>query len=293
VSAGVVDLGISGGEPMLRKDLPAIIGHAKKRGMTVGVGSNGTTLVPKTAQRLRALGLDRYQVSLDGSRAQHDALRRWPGLFDKAVLSIGIAREHDLRVHVCMTVHRLNVDELEALAEHVAALGVHRLNISRFVPTGRGTEALDLPDAAWRGVIQRCVELRDRMRGRLEVVSHLALQILADPEIAEMPSFVGCQAGIGQGCVTANGTVYPCVLLPIPVGNVRRAAFETIWRRSPVIQALQRRDSLEGACSHCAVRSRCGGCRAVAFAKTGNYLATDGRCWLPSEASLALEPKGA
>jgi AdoMet-dependent heme synthase len=96
-----------------------------------------------------------------------------------------------------------------------------------------------------------------------------------------MPAFVGCQAGRGQGCVTANGTILPCVLLPIPLGNIRTAPFADIWQSSPIVKVLQDRGNLEGKCGACSLRARCGGCRAVAYARTGNLFASDPRCWLP------------
>lgn len=284
VELGVLDLGISGGEPLLRKDLFVIVERARLRGLAVGVGSNGTTMTAANARRLAACGVGRWQVSLDGVGESHDALRRCPGLFDRVVAAIGTARDHGLRVHVCCTVNRLNVGELEDLAALVERLGVARLNVSRFVPTGRGTSELDVPLAVWHKVVRRTVRLRRRFAGRLEISTHLAQQVLVDPEAAEMPGFVGCQAGRGQGCVTARGDVYPCVLLPVVLGNVRRQRLADLWRTHPVIHALQDRSRLGGACGSCALRSRCGGCRAVAYARTGDFLAADERCWLPHTA---------
>jgi radical SAM protein with 4Fe4S-binding SPASM domain len=282
--AGVVDLGISGGEPLIRKDLLQIIRHAKYRGMSVGIGSNGAKLGHERANALAAAGLDRLQISLDGLEAAHDELRRWPGLFRRALVSIQVAQAAGLRVHVCCTINQLNVAQLDEFTRVVAALGVRRINFSRFVPTGRGDDRLDLDGKSWREVIRQCAGIRARHRPDLEVVSHLAQQILVDEEVAAMPGFIGCQAGQGQGCVTANGTVLPCVLLPIPLGNVRRQSFRDIWQNSPVVRVFQERASLGGKCGTCALKSRCGGCRAVAFAKTGDPFAADPRCWLTDPA---------
>lgn len=279
-AAGVVDLAISGGEPLLRKDLFDIIRHARAQGLSVGVGSNGSTLTARSAARLAELGVGRYQVSLDGLAHSHDTLRRWPGLFERVLRTIELARAAGLRTHVCCTINRLNFTELEDFTAFVAGLDVQRINWSRYVPTGRGAAGLDLTETEWHEAIRLCVQMRDRYKGRIEMVTHLAQQILVDPQVAAMPGFIGCQAGIGQGCVTANGTVLPCVLLPVPVGNVRDETFGEIWRTSPIIQALQARRSLKGACAGCFFKDRCGGCRAVALAKTGDYLATDERCWL-------------
>jgi AdoMet-dependent heme synthase len=279
--SGVVDFGISGGEPLIRRDVLDVVAHAKGRNMAVGVATNGAKLPEPVAQRLAELELNRLQVSLDGPPVAHDKLRRWPGLYERAVATIRTARRASLRVHVCCTINSFNVDQLEAFVESLLGLDVQRLNFSRYVPTGRGTDALDLPDSRWRSAIETCAALKARFSGQLEIVSHLAQQILVDEEVVEMPGFIGCQAGRGQGCVTANGTVLPCVLLPIPLGNIREAPFRDIWQSSPIVRLLQDRENLGGKCAGCPVRPRCGGCRAVAFAKTGDFLATDPRCWFP------------
>ncbi|MEY2422835.1 MAG: hypothetical protein QOI95_2902 [Acidimicrobiaceae bacterium] len=279
-AAGVVDLAISGGEPLLRGDIVRIVDRARARGLAVGVGSNGSRLSRATADRLAVSGINRFQVSLDGLPASHDTLRCWPGLFDRAVASIHTAVDAGLRVHVCCTITRLNFDELDAFCELITALPVQRINFSRYVPTGRGTDALDLTDAEWRPVVEHIIELRERYRGRLEIVGHLAQQILVDDVLADMPGFTGCQAGAGQGCVAANGDVYPCVLLPVPVGNVRTTSFSEIWRSAPLLTDLRDRNHLVGSCHTCSQRERCGGCRAVAFARTGDVFATDPRCWI-------------
>jgi radical SAM protein with 4Fe4S-binding SPASM domain len=286
VELGVMDLAVSGGEPLLRRDLFAVLDYVRQRGLSVGVGSNGTTMTAANGRRLASCGIGRWQVSLDGMGESHDSLRRCPGLFERVVDAIAIARDAGLRVHVCCTLNRLNRDEIGEVAALVAALGAHRLNISRFVPTGRGSHDLDLSPAEWRRAVEQCVRLREEYRGRLEVVSHLAQQILVTDEVRDVPGFIGCQAGRGQGCVTATGDVLPCVLLPVVIGNVRHERLARIWATSPVIQDLQDRSRLHGACGTCRQRSRCGGCRAVAYAKTGDYLERDERCWLPLAGSL-------
>jgi len=284
---GVVDLAVSGGEPLLRRDLFDIIMHATHRSLCVGVGSNGAYLSQRKAQRLAECGITRFQVSLDGPQPVHDALRRWPGLFSRVNRTIEVAKDASLKTHVCCTINRLNWQVLKPFTEYVSSLGVARLNFSRYVPTGRGTDALDLPPGGWRSVIYLCQQLKERYEGRLEIVSHLAQQIIVDQAVSEMPGFIGCQAGCGQGAVTANGTVQPCVLLPVAIGNIREQQFANIWKTSPVIKALQNRDNLEGMCSTCGYKSRCGGCRAVSYAKTGNYLDSDPRCWLPRSSTTS------
>jgi radical SAM protein with 4Fe4S-binding SPASM domain len=279
--AGVVDMAVSGGEPLLRSDLFRIIEHGVRLGISVGVGTNGTTISQDVAVRLRESGVHRLQVSVDGLPPEHDKLRCWPGLYQRALRAVAIARNVGLRVHVCCTITRMNAQDLEEFAERISAdTGVSRLNFSRYVPTGRGRDDLDLTEPEWRDVIYRCAQLRKHYKGRLEVVTHLAQSILVDDEVKPLPGFVGCQAGRGQGCVTADGAVFPCVLLPVSIGNVRECSFRKLWTESPIILELQRREGLKGVCGGCTWQARCGGCRAVAFARTGDYLSADPRCWL-------------
>ncbi len=280
--AGVIDVAFSGGEPLLRADLLRIACHARRLGIAVGVGTNGSPITRRVAEELAAAGVNRVQVSLDGLPESHDTLRCWPGLYERALKAIDTAKSAGLRVHACCTINRLNFCELEAFVDLVAGqVPVSRLNLSRYVPTGRGNEDLDLSPSEWKEVILLCARLRRQHRGTLDIVTHLAQTILVDEEVSPLPGFIGCQAGRGQGCVTADGTVLPCVLLPIPIGNVRERSFRALWMDSSVIRNLQDRECLYGPCGSCEWRARCGGCRAVAVAHGGDYLSSDPRCWLP------------
>lgn len=286
---GVFDVAISGGEPLTRRDLPELIRHATGLGLRVGLGSNGTTINPRMVARLVDCGLHRLQVSIDGLAATHDLARRWDGLFAKSQRAIEAGLAGGLRVHVCFTAHRLNFAELDAVIDQCVRWGVHQFNLSRFIPTGRGTVDLDLTNAHWRDLIIAFEKRRRELAGVLDFSTHLAQQVLVDPAAACMPGFAGCQAGRGQACITAQGDLTPCVMLPIPVGNIRRGSFEDIWARAPLIQALRDRDRLTGKCHDCAVRELCGGCRGVAYSYTGDAMASDPRCWLPDAAAKREE----
>lgn len=277
---GIVDLAISGGEPLLRDDILELIDYAVRLKFSVGIGSNGGNLSDLKIKEIAKSGINRLQISLDGFARTHDRLRNWPGLFYMAIGSIKNAIENGLRTHVCFTINKFNFSELEEFTSFAISLGIKRLNFSRYVPTGRGDGSLDLSNREWQYAIQRCNHLRKLNKNKVEIINHLSQQILFDDEVTDMPGFIGCQAGVGQGCITATGDIWPCVLLPISIGNIRERSFKDIWRSAEVIKILHNRKNLKGMCGKCTVKNRCGGCRAVAFSKTGDYLASDPRCWV-------------
>ena len=278
-SLGVFDMAFSGGEALVRGDIFALVAHATEHRIRVGLGSNGSTVNRRVVAQLRSAGLHRLQISIDGLEPTHDLARRWRGLFAKAERAIQIGLDGGLRVHVCFTAHRLNHTELAAVIDWCGEWGVHAFNLSRFIPTGRGTRALDLTTREWRDVTALFEAKRRELSNRMQFSTHLAQLVLADPELNCVPGFVGCQAAAGQACIGPEGEVSPCVMLPLIVGNIRERSFAEIWTKSPELIALRDRSRLEGRCNTCRLRAKCGGCRAVAYAYTGNPLASDPRCW--------------
>ncbi len=284
---GVFDLAFCGGEPLIRRDVFDLLAHAAERGITTGIGSNGWLVNDATLGRLVRARVQRLQISLDGLAANHDLIRRRSGLFARTVAAISASVASGLRTHVCFTVHRGNLADLEPVIDLCAGLGVHLFNLSQFVPVGRGERVRDLSVQAWRDVLALWARKRREYAGRMAFTSHLAQLALIDPQFAACRGFRGCQAGTGQGAITATGDVLPCVVLPTPVGNVRERSFAEIWTESPVLRRLRARENLRGLCGSCALRESCGGCRGVAWASTGDYLAEDPRCWLVDAARNA------
>jgi len=279
-SIGIFDIAISGGEPLVRKDIFEIIDYMTSLGIKVGIGSNGSTINSEKARELKRVKISRLQISIDGTEKVHDIARRWDGLFDRAKHSIEVSRQAGLDVNVCMTVHRLNYPELEEVINICANWGVKRFNMSRFIPTGRGDKSLDLHKDTWKELIFEFEELRKHYEGMIELSTHLSQCILVNPLLENIPGFIGCQAGIGQGCIGSTGDISPCVMLPLKIGNVRYNSFGEIWKSSDLINSLKKRSSIKGSCGLCRFKETCGGCRAVAYSYTGDVFETDQRCWL-------------
>lgn len=277
---GCFDLALSGGEPLLRPDIESLIAHAAGLGMKVGLGSNGWPVTAAKAQRLKSLGLARLQISLDGIGPTHDEIRGINGLYDRAIAAVEHSMAAGLTTHVCFTPHRRNLHQLEEAIDTAARMGVHLFNLSQFVPVGRGNQAMDLSAMEWRTVARLWAAKRREYEGHMRFTSHLAQMALVDPTLTACGGFRGCQAGVAQGCISPDGTVTPCVMLPVPVGNVREMPLRQIWDEAPELRQLRERQNLGGMCATCTVRDQCGGCRGVAFSYTGDFLAEDPHCWL-------------
>lgn len=281
---GVLDVAVSGGEPLVREDIFELLAYAIRLRIRVGVGSNGSPVTPTIVRQLKEVGVNRLQISIDGLEETHDRARRWPGLYQKSVRAIELGLAAGLHVHVCFTAHRMNHADLGKVIDCCAEWGVQRFNLSRFVPTGRGTSVLDLAPQEWRAVVGVYEAKRAEYGHRMQFTTHLAQLVLTEPELNCLDAFIGCQAGVGQGCIGPQGQVTPCVMLPIVVGRLRDMPLSEIWNTSPVIRALRERSNVKGQCQTCLHRAKCGGCRAVAYAYTGDYLAADPRCWNSPEA---------
>lgn len=276
---GVVDVAFSGGEPLLRRDLELLIMFARAQGMSTGTSTNGYALTRSRAQSLKKAGLDRLQVSLDGTREAHERVRG-PGSFGKAITAIERSVEAGLRTHICFTAMRSNAHLLPEMIEAALGLGVDGFNLSQFVPTGRGAleEGLDPHTAKW--LLQTWLEAKAKHPG-LHLTAHSSgLAALSPPEDACRG---GCQAGMSIGCITADGDVTSCVMLPLSLGNINERPLADIWSESETVATLKAR-SLKGICGSCSHRDTCGGCRASAWAVTGDLMAEDPYCWLVSGA---------
>lgn len=267
---------IAGGEPFLSPDLFRVLDLAAAAGFGTRILSNGTLVDAGVARDVAAHGCRTVQVSLDGGEAAHDALRG-RGAFRRALTGAHHLRDAGIDVTFSMTLSRANRGEIGAVFEVARGLA-RRVGVHRLVPCGRGAELAgqlltpeELQEAfaevlRWRA---RTPELEVPLRDPLwkPYLRHLCLDPWAD----------GCSAGQGGLCVDADGDVYPCRRMPLSIGNALRDELTDLWE-APLMARLRDRDALQGQCGRCALRWRCGGCRAVAWAVHGEALAEDPQC---------------
>lgn len=275
---------LSGGEPLLRRDLPDLVRVARGCGLLPVVGTNGTLLTAGLASRLADCGAAAVGLSLDSRRPErHDAFRGAPGAWLRTVDAARAARRAGLAVQLQVTALSWNVVEIPALMELALELGVSSFNVFFLVCTGRGQELTDLGPAQYEETLHLLRVAEMKYRGRMLVRPRCAphfRRVLAQTD-ASSPLLAAeagrCLAGREYLRITPEGDVTPCPYLPLSCGSVRRHSLAAIWEGAPVLQRL-RQPALAGRCGRCEYAALCGGCRARAYAARGDLMAEDPSC---------------
>jgi radical SAM protein with 4Fe4S-binding SPASM domain len=272
---------VTGGEPFLRGDIFRILGALRKRGFDLYVLTNGVLVDRECAGRLAELGVSGVQVSIEGPGEVHENIRG-RGSFAPALRGVTNLLGAGLGVTLNGTLSDMNADYFMDVVKLAVALGVRRLGFSRLVPSGRSRAMMDnaLP--------------KDRVRelyGEILSVNPRGLDIVTGDPVAAQASaqangdcgqtaLGGCAAGVSGLTLLPDGTVLPCRRLDVPIGNVRADSLREIWAASPVLEALRDRQRYTGRCRGCKRWAVCRGCRAIAYAHSGDFLADDPGCYI-------------
>ncbi len=267
----------TGGEPLLRDDIFELAEYAGKRGLPVGLPTNGILLTKRVAELMKKTGIYTACVDLDGASAEvHNSLR---GEFDLAVRAIKLCKEEGLRLQVNSVITKSNKDSMPSLLEFVQELGVDAWHVFFLVPTKGFPEDYMLSPEEYEEAL---VWLSQRRReAKMEIAATCAPQYLrffGEVVRGEWRVARGCSAGISFVFVSHLGNVYPCDHLPISAGNIRERDFKEIWENSEVFENLRDFDRLKGRCGACEYKNICGGCRARAYFHYGDYLEEDPGC---------------
>ena len=147
---------LSGGEPLLRPDIFELINYGSKKGLKMGLGSNGSLIDEAAARKLKEAGIATVSISLDSNiPAQHDEFRGVAGAWEKAVEACKALRKNNVLVQVNTTLTQQNynqIDDVMSLAENI---GVENFHLFFLVPTGRGTKLTDISPAKYEEMITK------------------------------------------------------------------------------------------------------------------------------------------
>jgi len=283
---------LTGGEPLLRRDILDIVRRAADRGLWVVVGTNGVKITENVAHRLKDAGARGLSLSLDAlDPDRHDRFRKVRGAWRNTVEGAAILHRTGLPFIVQTTAGSHNLGELDAIADFAHdRLAAKVWNLYFLVPTGRGQFVSDITPAQYDEVLAALYRIQRKYRGRMLVnakcAPHYIKTVLEHAGDETDPSPIrtysdgagGCPAGTHYMGIRPNGDVTPCPYLPVFAGNLRQAGLSELWATSPLFADIRRRSSLGGRCGSCEMNTQCGGCRARAFGMTGDLMAEDPLC---------------
>ena len=281
---------LTGGEPLLRRDILDIVRRASERGLWVVVGTNGVRITENVANHLAEAGARGLSLSLDAlDPDRHDRFRMVRGAWQNTVDGAGILNRTGLPFIVQTTAGSHNLDELEEIADfahdHLAA---KVWNLYFLVPTGRGQFVSDMTPAQYDKVLAALYRIQGKYQGRMLVnakcAPHYIKTVLESPEPEKHPIRTysggagGCPAGTHYLGIRPNGDVTPCPYLPVFAGSLRQTSLTDLWASSELFKGIRARGSLGGRCGECEMNAHCGGCRARAYGMTGDLMAEDPLC---------------
>ncbi len=279
---GVLQLGLSGGEPLVRKDLEDLAVHARSLGLYSTLVTSGLGLTRRRAERLRDAGLEHVQISIQDADAEVAERIAGVSSVKQKRAAAAIVKELGFAFSINVVLHRANLDRIGEIIELAAALGADRLELANTQYYGWGLEnrAALMPtrDQVVRAQAAAQAAMA-RYRGEMQILFVLPDYFERYPK--------PCYGGWGKLylVVAPDGKVLPChgatQITTLSFDNARDRSLEWIWQESPAFQAFRGDGWMREPCRGCPRKAvDFGGCRCQAFALTGRADNTDPVCTL-------------
>ena len=297
---GIGLLVFDGGEPLMREDFFQIAEYASGKGITTGIGSNGTMIDTATAGRLVSAGIRYASISIDGADADtHDAFRGEAGNFNKALEGASACKQAGLPFQFNTVLRKKTIPQVSDIFRLATDYGAYGVELFDLLLAGRAKrecqdEVLTIQErqnlVEWLAEVQIDYPLPIEtpslpmypLMVKLNVDKGICPKHIPMEELVRMAYYGrGCAAGRPRGylVIRNNGELNPCIFLQVSLGNVKEKSIRQIWQESPILAQLRSRELLKGECGRCQYRDICAGCRARAYVETGDMLATDPGCW--------------
>lgn len=297
---------LTGGDPLMRRDVFEIAAHASAQGLRVALTPTATALTTRARMReAREVGVRRVAFSLDAPEAAlHDRFRGFAGSFERTLAGIEAARQAGLSIQVNTTVCILNANVIERMVPLLGALGAVQWSVFFLVPTGRGRHLTMLSAAGHEHLLGWLDDMRAELPFDLKITAapqhrRIAMQRAGGGRLAgagyrfadglRRPA-KGVNDGRGFMFVSHRGEVMPSGFLPLAAGSVRERSAVDTYRNSALFRELRDPDALGGRCGRCEFREVCGGSRARAYAVGGDHLAEDPSCPYDPPSSGSVDP---
>jgi radical SAM protein with 4Fe4S-binding SPASM domain len=286
---------LSGGEPLLRPDVFDIARYGTAKGLRMCLATNGTLVTAETCEKIKDAEIKMVSLSLDGSTPEtHDNFRNQQGAFAGTMEAIRLFNEYKIPFLVNSSFTLRNRHEIADIYKLVKGLGATAWYMFMIVPTGRGEDIMEelIPEDIYEEILDwhYRVEKQDNDLLMRPTCAPHYYRLVREKVREEGGTFKrrnlkfstggskGCLAGQLICLIDVDGEVQPCSYFPKSSGNIFQLGLKEIWENSELFLSLRDFKSYKDNCGQCEYVSVCGGCRARAYAVTGDYLAQEPYC---------------
>jgi len=286
---------LSGGEPLLRKDVFEIASYGTSKGLRMALATNGVLVDGEVCDKIKQSGIRIVSLSLDGSNAGiHDDFRHQEGAFEATLRASDYLKKNGIEFLVNSSFTKRNQTDIPNVYRLAKKIGAVAWYMFMIVPMGRGEELMaelisreDYDDILkWHFDM----ELQEtEMLVRPTCAPHY-YRVIQQEAKAKGIDFnrrnLKFGTGGAKGCIAAQsiafigskGDVQPCSYFPQSAGNVREKSFREIWEDSALFNDIRSFKDYKGRCGSCEYLGVCGGCRARALAVSGDYMDEEPFC---------------
>lgn len=277
---------ITGGDPILHKDFWKMLELLKVNNIAFGILGNPFHLNDEVCRKLRYYGCDKYQLSIDGLRETHDAIRK-PGSFDTTIEKIKCIRNAGIKCAIMTTVSKTNKEEIPEIIDLVVKNKVDIFAFARYCPTSLEKSTMHIEPKEYKEfleVIWKKFEEHKDSDTTFNLKDHLWTLFLYEKGLYTIPEdldentiYDGCNCANCHMTILPSGNVYACRRMESLVGNAFRENMKDIFLGEKM-DKYRKYDKCE-KCSKCELLRFCRGCPAVAYGYTHNSYGADPQCW--------------
>jgi len=276
---------ITGGDPILHQDFWKVLKLLKANSFEFSILGNPFHLNDEVCKKLKFYGCERYQLSIDGLRETHDAIRM-PGSFDTTIEKIRCIRDAGIRSIIMATVSNTNIREIPTLIDLMVENHVDVFAFARYCPTSFEKRTHVSPEE-YKALLEVCWEKFKQYKDSgttFNLKDHLWTLFLYEKGLFTIPEgleddviYDGCNCANCHMTILPNGDIYACRRQDSRVGNAFADSLYEVFLGSEMDQ-FRKFDKFE-KCSKCELLRFCRGCPAVAYGYTGNFYGADPQCW--------------
>ncbi len=286
---------LSGGEPLLRKDVFDIAKYGAEKGLRMCLATNGMLVNDEICEKIKESGIRIVSLSLDGaSEGIHDDFRKQKGAFSGTINAARLFKKHNVEFIVNSSFTKRNQEEIPKVYKLAKELGATAWYMFMIVPTGRGEEIMNelISKEDYEKLLEWHYQMEKKEKNMLvrpTCAPHYYRVVLQksrdEGEKFERRSLKfstggakGCIAGQLIALIDVDGNILPCSYFPKSAGSIREKSFKEIWENSELFEELRDFKKYKGRCGSCEYINVCGGCRARAYSVYGDYLEEEPFC---------------